>query len=482
MKKLTIAKRLVIIVAVLISFLILVAGEAFLSFNTIGHNIEENQLDGLMTAKEIDHLNWMAKVSLAIINPEINTLKIQTDDHKCAFGMWLYGEERKNTENKIPTIQSYLKDIEISHRKLHESAIDIRQALEANNQEQTNQIFLKQTMPAVKETQLLFGKIRKEAEQYILTDAALIKKAKTSRRNIIIFSLFAIATGTIVSTILGKQMINIINKISGQLTESSKNVTSYANQFSASSHQLAEGATEQAAAVEETSASLEEISSMTKKNLETTNHANSIMQGSNEIMNKADSSMSNLTSSMIRISEASEKTSKVIKTIDEIAFQTNLLALNAAVEAARAGEAGAGFAVVADEVRNLAMRAAGAASDTSTLIDGTGAIVTEGEELVKVTSEEFNNARNSTKEIETLFAEINAASKEQFEGISQITKGVTEIDTMTQVMAATAEESDSGAYELKANSIKLDELVQELNELVTGEVAKKPTDITRISA
>ena len=97
---------------------------------------------------------------------------------------------------------------------------------------------------------------------------------------------------------------------------------------------------------------------MTKQNADNASQADQLMTKAVAVINNADQRMVELTDSMKDISQASEETSKIIKTIDEIAFQTNLLALNAAVEAARAGEAGAGFAVVADEVRNLAMRAA----------------------------------------------------------------------------------------------------------------------------
>lgn len=62
------------------------------------------------------------------------------------------------------------------------------------------------------------------------------------------------------------------------------------------------------------------------------------------MMKDADQRMRDLLAAMGEISQASEETQRIVKSIDEIAFQTNILALNAAVEAARAGEAGAGFA------------------------------------------------------------------------------------------------------------------------------------------
>ena len=135
---------------------------------------------------------------------------------------------------------------------------------------------------------------------------------------------------------------------------------------------------------------------MTKQNADNAGQANSLMSGTKQVVATANESMGRLTESMGEITRASEETSKIIKTIDEIAFQTNLLALNAAVEAARAGEAGAGFAVVADEVRNLAMRAADAAKNTANLIEGTVKKVKDGSDLVSQTNEAFQQVAGSS--------------------------------------------------------------------------------------
>ncbi|MBF0552915.1 MAG: MCP four helix bundle domain-containing protein, partial [Deltaproteobacteria bacterium] len=186
------------------------------------------------------------------------------------------------------------------------------------------------------------------------------------------------------------------------------------------SQSLAEGSSEQAAAVEETSSSLEEMASMTRKNADNSAQANGLMKEANAMAQMATASMDEMRRAMEQTAQSSEQTAKIIKTIDEIAFQTNLLALNAAVEAARAGEAGAGFAVVADEVRNLAMRAAEAAKNTSSLIEDTIKKVRNGAEIVNKADHAIKEVATSCRAVGSLLEEITAASVEQAQGISQI--------------------------------------------------------------
>lgn len=249
----------------------------------------------------------------------------------------------------------------------------------------------------------------------------------------------------------------------GELTESVNTMRlkmgDAVGQSGATSQILSEAASEQAASLEETSSSLEEMFSMTKQNADNTAQANKLMTMSKEAIQKANISMNDLTQSIKEIADASEKTQKIVKTIDEIAFQTNLLALNAAVEAARAGEVGAGFAVVADEVRNLAMRAAEAAKDTSHLIGDIVTKVKGGEQLVMVTNKAFQQVSNSSDKVVGLISEIATGSEEQSQGIEQINRAVAEMNKVTQQNAASAEELASimAMFRTNHNSEKLNQ-------------------------
>jgi methyl-accepting chemotaxis protein len=283
-----------------------------------------------------------------------------------------------------------------------------------------------------------------------------------------ILSVVAMILGIGTALFVARGITCPLKKAISELTEGADHVAAASGQVSSSSQSLADGASVQAASIEETSSSLEEMSSMTKQNADNASLADSLMKESKAMVSRANTSMSELNQSMKDISKASDETSKIIKTIDEIAFQTNLLALNAAVEAARAGEAGAGFAVVANEVRNLAMRAADAAKNTSSLIEGTVKNIKEGSALVQRTNEAFSEVNKSAEKVAGLVSEIAAASEEQAQGIGQIGKAVAEMDKVTQQNAANAEESASASEEMSAQAEQMKKITLELASLVGG--------------
>ncbi len=252
------------------------------------------------------------------------------------------------------------------------------------------------------------------------------------------------------------------------LTEGAEKVAAAARQIFAASLRLAEGSSEQAASSEETTSALEQMSAMTRQNARNATETNNFVKDIQRLFKKTDAFMANLRGSMGDISVASQETSKIIKTIDEIAFQTNLLALNAAVEAARAGEAGAGFAVVADEVRNLAMRSADAARNTSGLIEGVVKKIQDGSDTASKANEAFGEVAEQALKMEELISEIATSSDDQNRGIEQVNKAVTEMDKITQQNAANSEETSSASEEMKDQSEKMKAFVDDLVLLAGG--------------
>jgi methyl-accepting chemotaxis protein len=290
------------------------------------------------------------------------------------------------------------------------------------------------------------------------------------KTNVTMMIILLISTifGIGVSLIITRSIAGPLKKVIAGLTDCANQVTSASGQVSSASQSLAEATSEHAASVEETSAAMEELATMTRRNASNAVEADKLMDETKRVVSGANDSMTQLTASMVEISKASEETSKIIRTIDEIAFQTNLLALNAAVEAARAGEAGTGFAVVADEVRNLAMRAAEAAKNTTSLIEGTARRVREGSEVVTKTNSEFSKLSISAVKVGELIGEISAASNEQAQGIVVINKAVTEMDKAVQQNAAGAEESASASEEMNAQAVHMQDFIRELTAIVDG--------------
>ncbi len=301
---------------------------------------------------------------------------------------------------------------------------------------------------------------------------AVAADARDSVNTVFMALIVGVGLALVISLVLGalitRGITRPVNHLIEILSDGANEVDSASGQLSSSSNTLAEGATENAASLEETSAALEELSSMTKRNADNAVEANALMAQAQSAVLKADSSMGNVIRAMEEISISGNEIGKILKTIDEIAFQTNLLALNAAVEAARAGEAGAGFAVVADEVRNLAIRSADAAKNTADLIASTISNINSGSEMVNATAENFKTVESHSAKVAELLAEVSEASKEQSQGIGQITTAMTQMDKVTQSNAASAEESASAAGQLSLQAGNLLEAVEQLNGLVHG--------------
>lgn len=378
---------------------------------------------------------------------------------------WINPENRKRLEAVIPLLTDFAGFQDEVERLVTE---DIGSNSQKNEAKIIEALGTKTAPVGVKIREILTALVENQKTLMVKESA----EAKKANADLIMMEYILIAAGALIAIVLGfvitRSITGPIEQVISHLSEGSAQVTAASTEISSASQGMASGATEQAAALEETSSSLEEISATTSKNAAAAAEANSMMEQSRKLADEGVRSMAKLVNAMDSIKTSSADISKIIKVIEEIAFQTNLLALNAAVEAARAGEHGKGFAVVAEEVRNLAQRSATASKDTSSLIENAVKNAGEGSMIVDDFSQSLKAINAAIGKSSVLVSEIAAASKEQAEGVRQVSQAVTSMDSVTQQNAATAEETASASEELNAQAVTMNDMVGQIVRIVRG--------------
>ena len=245
-----------------------------------------------------------------------------------------------------------------------------------------------------------------------------------------------------------------------QISQSAGTVSSSAVQVSNGAQSLSQGAAEQASAIHELSATADSIAENARQTAATAEEAGHFVAQAGAQLGVSVNYVQELNTAMEKISNSSAEISKIIDTIENIAFQTNILALNAAVEAARAGSAGKGFAVVAVEVRTLASKSDEAAKATKELIEGSITAVAEGGQVVAKVTESLDKTSSIAENVTIKVDAVVEAVESQTTAISQVTEGIEQISSVTQSNSATSEQSAATAQELSDQSLLMNRLVR----------------------
>lgn len=253
---------------------------------------------------------------------------------------------------------------------------------------------------------------------------------------------------------------SILNQLIIEVQNSVRNVDTGSRELAQATAALSQGTVAQANSIQTVEDNLGMVVEKINLNSEREEMVNNNLGNLNKQIQTANGQMEELLSAVCEIETMSSSISKIVGTIDSIAFQTNILSLNASVEAARAGELGSGFAVVAEEVRSLAEKCSESSKKTAELISKCISSINNAKACADSTFESLSGIVEDSAEISKTFEEISNDTIEQAANSKQIQNEIHVISDVIQTNTATVEETAASTAVLSDQAMNLENMVR----------------------
>ena len=521
-KNLPISGKLGIGFGLILALLTITSSFSWYGLLYVNAGIEENLylagIKEILLEKEIDHLQWRNDVGEIFTNEQKTAINVQTDEHKCKLGVWLYGQERKDAANKVPGITSILQQLEQAHQEMHQSVLGMQEAIKKSSGNRqlflpdVSKIFSERTLPALGLVRQQLQGARSEIDkQLTISKESLHGRVGYQKELILLLSIGTLILGSILSIVIARGITGVLRKaivfaegvakgdlsitfevnrkdelgaLASALSTVSANLSrmigamngevvglaSASNELTSLAERMAGGATVVSDMANSVAAATEEMSS----------NMRSVAAASEEASTNVGivaSATEEVSSSISAVTEKTREARDITSTAVELA-KSSSEKVDALGHAADEISKITGTITEISELTNLlALNATIEAARAGEAGKGFAVVANEIKELAKQTAAATGEIRSSIESIQNSTAETVSE-------IRQITEVINRVDTIVADIAMSVEEQNATTTEISTNIVQAAQGINEVNGNVAESstvAATVATDIARVS-